>query len=115
MDRIGVLTSKGGKTFSIIKLSNLVKYNMVKVKEHLSKIHGADQEGLNVALKAYNADSYKTVTIMAFGESALPAKKIGSGTVVAVMNPKLMPGSSSKDKQDKQGVSFCIDSIDAVI
>ena len=90
-----MLTSKGGKKFSIIKLSNLVKYNLPKVKKHLEGVYGSDQEGLKLALKAYNSDAYKTVSIMAFGDSALPAKGINSGTVIAVMNPKIMPKSAS--------------------
>ena len=46
VDRIGVLTSKGGKTFSILKLSDLVKYNMKRVKEFYGRKFANDQEGL---------------------------------------------------------------------
>ena len=101
VDRIGVLNSKAGKKFSILKLSNLVKYNVVKVKEHLARVLKNDEDGQKIALRAFNADAYKTVSFMAFGESALPAKNINSGTVVAIMNPKILPQSSSRDKTEK--------------
>ena len=42
VDKIGVLTSKGGKKFTIIKLSNLVKYNLPKVKKYLEGVFGSD-------------------------------------------------------------------------
>lgn len=52
---------------------------------------------------------------MAFNDSALPAKMIPSGTVIGIMNPRLMPqtGSSISDK-NQQGLTFCIEAIDAV-
>lgn len=112
VDKIGVLTSKGGKRFTIFKLSDLIKYNMNRVRECLTKKYGSDQDGLKIALKAYNSDGYKTISVMAFNESAEPAKKIPSGTLVAVMNPRLLPTSSNSEKQ--QGPTFAIDTIDAV-
>ena len=96
VDRIGVLTSKGGKTFSILKLSDLVKYNMKRVKEFYARQFPNDQEGLKQALKSYNSDGYKTISVMAFNESTLPAKNIKSGTVIAVMNPRMMPPSNQQ-------------------
>ena len=98
VDRIGVLTSKGGKKFSILKISDLVKYNMTKVKDHLMRQHANDPDSLKAAQKAYNSDGYKTVSVMAFGESSLPAKNITSGTVVALMNPRVMPTNSKSEK-----------------
>ena len=74
VDKIGVLNSKGGKSFTILKLSDLVKYNMSRVKNHLTKLYNNDNEGLKIALKSYNSDCYKTITVMAFNDSALPAK-----------------------------------------
>lgn len=49
-----------------------------------------------------------------FGESALPAKNINSGTVIALLNPRAMPPSSNSEK-NKDGLTFCLDTIDAVI
>lgn len=120
VDRIGVLNSKGGKTFSILKVSDLVKYNMARVKEHLGRQFKNDQESLKHALKAFNPDGYKTISIMAFNECAVPAKNIGSGTVVAVLNPRLMPPSKSStaaggDGKADQGLTFCIDTMDAIV
>ena len=114
VDRIGVLTSKGGKKFTIIKISDLVKYNMSRVKEHLGRQWGKDEESMKQALRAYNSDGYKTITLMCWGESALPAKEINSGTIIAIMNPRLMPPSSHNEKAS-QGVTFCIDTIDSVL
>jgi len=37
VDRIGVLTSLKGKTFTILKISDMVKYNMTRVKEYLNR------------------------------------------------------------------------------
>ena len=118
VDRVGVLTSKGGKTFSILKISDLVKYDMKKVREYYGRQYVNDQDGLKQALKSFNSDGYKTISIMAFNESALPAKNINSGTVIAVLNPRLLPQNnkcaSDADKAH-QSLTFCIDTIDAVI
>ena len=49
-------------------------------------------------MKAYNSDGYKTISVMAFNESAEPIKKIPSGTIVALINPKLLPANSNSEK-----------------
>lgn len=54
VDRIGVLTSKGGKKFTILKLSDLVKYDMSKVRAHLARQFPKDTEGQKQALKSFN-------------------------------------------------------------
>ena len=113
VDKIGVLTSKGGKRFTILRISDLVKYEMVRVKEQLTRLYGSDQEGLKFALKAFGSDGYKSLSVMAFGDCALPSKSIPSGTVIAVLNPRLMPPSSNAEKQ--QGLTFCIDTSDAIV
>lgn len=60
VDKIGVLTSKSGKKkFTILKLSDLVKYNMIRVKQHLEQQYAKDPEGLKFALSSYNSDGYK--------------------------------------------------------
>jgi len=92
---------------------------MTRVKEHLARQFDKDPEGLKQALKAFNSDGYKTISVMAFNESALPAKNIGSGTVIAILNPRLLPPSKSSaattDSKPEQGLTFCIDTIDAII
>ena len=97
VDKIGVLTSKSGKKFTILVLSDLVKYDLNRVKKHLTQEYGKDQEGLKQALRSFNRDGYKTISVMVFGEAAaLDAKNINSGTVIAALNPRLMsPNSSS--------------------
>lgn len=112
------MTSKSGKKFTILKLSDLVKYNMPRIRAHLEKEYGDDQEGLKLALRNYNVDGYKQISVMAFGESALPAKSIPAGSVVALMNPRLMPPSSSGSlgsEKSQQGMTVCITTIDAVV
>ena len=113
VDKIGVLNSKGGKRFTIVKLSDLVKYDLNRVKNHLTKLHGSDQDGFKQAFRAFTSDGYKTISIMAFNDSALPAKNIPSGTLIAVMNPRILPPSSNAEKQ--QGPTFAIDTIDSVV
>lgn len=98
VDKIGVLTSQKGKKFTILKLSDLTKYDMNRVKSHLAKEYTKDEESLKIAQKSYNSDGYKTVSVMAFNDCALPAKQILSGTVVALINPRLMPPSNSSEK-----------------
>lgn len=95
VDRIGVLTSLKGKTFTILKISDMVKYNMTRVKEYLNRQFKNDPDGLKQAIKSYNEDGYKTISVMCFNESALPAKNIPSGTVVGLLNPRLMPANAN--------------------
>jgi len=53
---------------------------------------------------------------MAFAESALPAKGIPSGSLVAMMNPRMMPASSkSASEKAQQGLTLSITSMDAVV
>mmetsp|Transcript_18862 Transcript_18862/g.25582 ORF Transcript_18862/g.25582 Transcript_18862/m.25582 type:complete len:173 (+) Transcript_18862:619-1137(+) len=113
VDKIGVLTSKGGKKFTILKISDLVKYNMNRVKDSLLKTYASDQDGFKQAMRSFNSDGYKTFSLMAFNESALPAKNLPSGTVIAILNPRLLPANTSSEKQ--QGVTFAMDTIDAVV
>ena len=87
---------------------------MPKVKEMLNRVHKDDQDQLKQALRSYNSDGYKVIGVMAFGNSALPAKNINSGTVIALMNPRLMP-PSNQSSEKQQGLTLCIDSIDAVV
>ena len=60
-------------------------------------------------LKAYTANGYKTISIMAFGESATAITKIRPGTILAVINPRLMPRKPNQPA-DQCGHTFCIDS-----
>jgi hypothetical protein len=72
------MTSKNGKKFSILKLTDLVKYDLNKVKRALSAQVDTllakqlcDKEELALALKAYTPNGYKQMSIMCFGEAAL--------------------------------------------
>ena len=95
------MTSKGGKKFTILKLSNLVKYNMTRVRAHLESQYRDDKEGLKLALRNYNVDGYKQISVMAFGESALPAKSIPAGTIIAICNPRLMPANNAGSEKSQ--------------
>ena len=50
-----------------------------------------------MALKGYNTDGYKAINFLAFGETSLDASKVKAGTVLAVLNPRLMEPRPSKD------------------
>ena len=91
VDKSRVLESKHGKKFIILKLSDLVKYDMSKVRQLIEKEFKNDPGAQKEALKVYNAEGYKTINFLAFGESlTLPFSKIVAGTVLAVLNPRLM-------------------------
>lgn len=73
----------------------------------------------------YNADGYKTINFLAFGDTSLPASKINAGTVLGVLNPRLMqarqgndssgPMQSESARNQNQETSFSIESEDAMI
>ena len=60
-------------------------------------------------MKAYTPNGYKQISCMCFGEAAIKINSIRPGTIIAVINPRLMP--KQKDQAaDKNGHTFCIDS-----
>ena len=126
VDKIGVLTSKSnGKPFTIIKLSDIVKYDMAKVKSHIATQHKNDEKECKTALKAYSDDGYKSVSFFAFEKAAMPAKNITPGSVIAILNPRLMSSAGTQkqgnvDDRDKQnskamGHSFIFDSENSIV
>lgn len=71
------ITGKNGKPFCIIKVSDLIKYDLNKVKEQLHnhlalqiKNNVCDKDEIQMALKAFTPNGYKAVSIMCFGESS---------------------------------------------
>ena len=46
---------------------------------------------------------------MSFGESAIKIGKIRPGTIIAVINPRMMPKKPNQPA-DRNGHTFCIDS-----
>ena len=93
-----------------------MKYNMTRVKQHLELQYAKDPEGLKFALSSYNSDGYKQISVIAFDESALPAKTIVSGTLIALMNPRMMPANTkSASEKAQQGLTLCITSIEAIV
>jgi hypothetical protein len=75
VDKLPVRTSKSGKNFSIFKISDLQKYEMGKVKQHLEKTFKKESEELKSAMKAYNSSGYKAFSIFVFGEAATAISK----------------------------------------
>jgi len=119
MYTIGVLTdvspqmnSKNGKKFGIFKISDLVKYDLNQVKASLTsklstsiKSGAVDKDELAQSLKAYTPNGYKNLSFMSFGDASAKMHLIRPGTVVAVINPRLMP-----KRGDEHANSFCIES-----
>ena len=103
MDKSRVLESqKTGKKFIILKLSDLVKYDMTKVRQKVAKQFRNDGAAQKLAMKNFNAEGYKTLSFLAFGEQlTLPFSKIHCGTVVAILNPRLMK-QQQKQPQTQQ-------------
>lgn len=108
----GPNTSKTGKQFSTFKLSDLVKYDIAKVKKLLESQGGAAKEGVQewvrLSEKSFNSNGYKTLKVMAFQEVALPISKLTVGTVVGLLNPRLMRSLPGSDHQN-QGITFSVD------
>ncbi len=98
VDVSGPFQSKSGKQFSTLKLSDLVKYDLNKVRKLLETIaksqYSGNQEGaqefVKLSEKSFNSNGYKTLKIMAFQEAATPIAKLNVGTIVGLLNPKVM-------------------------
>lgn len=105
-DKTAAMPSKKGSKFAIFKLTDLVKYDLDKVKKYLDS--QGDKEEAKLALKSFTPNGYKQMSVMAFGtEIALSMQNIKAGCIVMVINPKLM---KSNGDSDKNGITFCIDS-----
>ena len=102
-----IIVSKTGKKFSILKISDLTKYDLNKLKSTLDQ--GAQNaEETKLQMKSYTANGYKQVTLFCFGpESASYVQTLRAGCIILVLNPKY-----SKPKPDAldKGFSFSIDS-----
>jgi len=118
VDKVGVLTSKSGKSFSILKLSDLVKYDQVKVRKFLEDEYKGDPAGFKQAFKSFTRNGYKSLSFMAFGDTAMSVQKITCGTVIGVLNPRLMQDSQAvgaKSQKDSNALSFVIESDNAIL
>jgi len=73
-----------------------VKYDLVKVRKLLeaqAKVHltgDGVEEYVNLSEKSFNSNGYKTLKIMAFQEAATPMSKLNVGTIIGILNPKIM-------------------------
>jgi len=71
------MTSKNNKKFAILKISDLVKYDLDKVKQdRTNKLEGqikkgqCDKSEIENALKHYTPSGYKQMSVMCFGDAA---------------------------------------------
>lgn len=70
VDSTRPIASKNGKTFMILKLTDLVKYDMHKVKKQLALKYKNNSEFLKMAEKNISTNGYKTIKVMVFNELA---------------------------------------------
>ena len=105
-------TTAQGKKFIILKLSDLIKYDIKQVKEHLAKTlepkmkaGKCNSNETKIALKSYTKSGYKQVSFMCFGDSHQAIHEFRHGCVVAMISPKYMKG----DRELEYGISFSIE------
>ena len=73
-----------------------MKYDLVKVRKLLetqAKVHligDGIEEYVKLSEKSFNSNGYKTLKIMAFQEAATPMSKLNVGTIIGILNPKIM-------------------------
>ncbi|CDW78551.1 UNKNOWN [Stylonychia lemnae] len=103
VDVSGPFQSKSNKRYTILRVTDLVKYNMSAVKKELTKLYEGNPEGLKIAEKSFNSNGYKTIKLMAFEDAIGETTKIQQGTIVGLVNPKPMKATV------EYGYSFCID------
>lgn len=70
------------------------------------KSGGCDKDELMKSLKAYTPNGYKNLSFMSFGDASSKMHQIRPGTVIAVINPRLMPKRGDSEHSN----SFCIES-----
>lgn len=104
MEVSGTIKAKSGKQFSIMKVSDLVKYDMSKVRKLLEIMapkpsnvqmmggvgYTEVSEFVKVSEKSFNTNGYKSLKVMAFQEAATQISKLTIGTVIGLLNPKPM-------------------------
>ena len=103
VDKSRVFSSKLGKRFAIVKLSDLNKYDLNLIQrvsqETMSK------EDLKAAMASYTGSGYKQISFMCFGdELAKEATNYRSGTIVAIINPRVMQSSNAE-----HGLAYSLD------
>ena len=103
VDVSGPFQSKNNKRYTIAKITDLVKYDMNKVKKVLSERFKNDPESMKIAEKSFNTNGYKIVRLMAFDEALSETTKIQTGTIVGIVNPKPLKATA------EYGFSFCMD------
>lgn len=89
------------------------KYDLNKVKAHLSqglekdiREKKCDKNEVNTLMKSYTRNGYKIATFICFGEAAKFISEYRSGTIWAIINPRVLPPKSS---DQNYGYTFSID------
>lgn len=99
----GVRTSKNNKQHCILKVTDLLKYDTLRVKKQLASFYKDDPDSAALTEKSFNSVGYKTMKVLAFDGLAKKMGKLSIGTVVCILNPRPM-------KRDlEHGISFVID------
>lgn len=113
MFTIGILTDKSppinskiGKKFMVFKISDLVKYDIDRVRTYLQEKFGKGEnmDEMKITMKSFTPSGYKNISFMAFGDSQLQIQNVRAGTILAIISPKLMKANAD------YGVSFSVDS-----
>lgn len=65
-------------------------------------------------LKAFNQFGYKTLSVMVFGDAATSLNKLDVGSIIAILNPKILKSSNQSNSKDG-ALTYCIESDAAII
>lgn len=109
-------TGKSGKRFITVKVTDLVKHDLVKLQKQCfpQLIAGGDawtrMKVLKTAEKSFNTDGYKQLRILAFGDELVKTvyKRLEVGMVVAFADLKQL------DYSENSGVAMRIEAEDQV-
>jgi hypothetical protein len=90
-----VLMSKNSKKYRVLKVTDLQKYDLFRVKKHLEQEAAALKDPLlaKIAEKSFNNNGYKLMKLMAFEEAMLELTKFQVGNVIGLVNPKPLKGT----------------------
>lgn len=105
----GPETGRNGKTFLTFKFSNLVKYDMSRLRKNVLDNPKAltSQQSMKQASRSFNLDGYKTLRVIVFKDELCKkvAEKIGVVGMVVCLS-KL----SRLDYSENSGLTYRIES-----
>ena len=47
-------------------------------------------DSVRQCMQSFNSNGYKSIKVLCFGEATLPISKLGIGTVIGLLNPRVM-------------------------